>query len=126
MKIIMRTRLFFTAFVLFFVSNFSFASFPVNKNNSSEHNIASSKETTKELVREYEIKSDFNHAPTNIAVNTPHSYKILSLSFIGASIMCSLLGILLTTHTIAGSVLLMLGILSLIPAIIFWILYIAL
>jgi len=122
----MITRLFFTAFAFFFASNFSFASFPVNNNYISEYNITSSKEITKELVREYEITSDFNDAPTNIAVNTPHNYKILSLSFGGASIMCSLLSMVLTTHTIAGSVLLMLGILSLIPAIIFWILYIAL
>ena len=106
----MKTRLFFTVFTFLFASNFIFASFPVNNNYVNEFNIRTLKEKVEVLVENSEITTNFNSTPTNI-VDHKRTFQILSLSFSGASIICTLSGLLI------------LGILLLIPAIVFIILY---
>ena len=117
----MKTKLFFTVFTFLFASNFSFASFPVNNNHINDSNIPTSKERVEELVRNSEITSDFNSDPTNIVADKQQVFKILSWSFSGASIICSLLS-LSTDDEVVGGMLLIYGIIFLIPAIVFAIL----
>ena len=102
----MRKRIFFTLFTFIFVSNFSFAAFPLKNNHVTEFNISTSKEKV-EIIE----NGDNDDRLMGMATSSKSTiFKILSLSFSGASIICTLSGAL-------G-----LGILFLIPAIVFVIL----
>jgi len=111
----MKTKNLITVFTFLFVSNLSFASFPVNQSD-----IPTSKEKTEVLIENSEITSDFNSEPTNIIVDKTRLFKILSMSFSGVSIVFSILSIATEIYGF-----LILGILFLIPAIVFMILYYA-
>lgn len=118
----MKRNILFLIFTFLFASNFSFAAFPINNNHINDANTLTSKETTEELVHNSKIIFDSNSIPTNVVEDKSRVYQILSLSFSAISILFSVLS--MSTDDLDLSLgFLVIGLVLLIPAIIFAVLY---